>query len=157
MMNSSTTACQPDLEQFITFPFETDADYQQGLESILAGGVLDSTLDEGAKQEILLKTRVFYFNRTAGTSITIEEAREAERSRSSDATTAQSTESSLSSEDFVTSPDNPVLSFAELKELIESGNMAQIPNNKVIPDRLNDAAPSASTVTPRKKPWESDV
>lgn len=30
-----------------------------------------------------------------------------------------------------------VLSFAELKELIESGRVDQIPNNKHIPDKLN--------------------
>lgn len=35
-------------------------------------------------------------------------------------------------------PEEPrVLSFAELKELIESGRVDQIPNNKVIPEKLS--------------------
>lgn len=68
--------------------------------------------------------------------------------------------------------ENRVLTFAELKELIETGNVDKIPNNKIIPERLNvshldiafiaelvtpclqDAAPSESTATARKKPWE---
>lgn len=33
--------------------------------------------------------------------------------------------------------ESQVLTFAELKGLIESGNIALIPNNKIIPDRLN--------------------
>ena len=33
--------------------------------------------------------------------------------------------------------ENRVLSLAELKELIESGNMEKIPNNKIIPETLN--------------------
>ena len=33
--------------------------------------------------------------------------------------------------------ENRVLTFAELKELIESGNMDKIPNNKIIPETLN--------------------
>ena len=33
--------------------------------------------------------------------------------------------------------ENHVLTFAELKELIESGNVDKIPNNKIIPETLN--------------------
>lgn len=33
--------------------------------------------------------------------------------------------------------ENRVLTFAELKELIETGNVDKIPNNKVIPEGLN--------------------
>lgn len=35
------------------------------------------------------------------------------------------------------SEENRVLSFAELKELIESGNVDKIPNNKIIPEAIN--------------------
>lgn len=69
-----------------------------------------------------------------------------------------------------------MLSFAELKELIETGNVDKIPNNKIIPEGLNvmsfttalcatqfsftltmiqDAPPSQSTAPARKKPWET--
>jgi len=33
--------------------------------------------------------------------------------------------------------ENRVLTFAELKGLIESGNLDKIPNNKIIPETLN--------------------
>ena len=33
--------------------------------------------------------------------------------------------------------ENRVLTFAELKEFIESGNVDKIPNNKIIPEALN--------------------
>lgn len=36
-----------------------------------------------------------------------------------------------------TDEKNRVLTFAELKELIESGNVDKIPNNKIIPETLN--------------------
>lgn len=37
--------------------------------------------------------------------------------------------------------ENHVLTLAELKELIESGNMDKIPNNKIIPETLNVRLP----------------
>lgn len=49
-----------------------------------------------------------------------------------------------------------LLTFAELTMLIEQGKTDDIPNNKVIPDTLNDAPPSASIALVRKKPWEVD-
>ena len=33
--------------------------------------------------------------------------------------------------------ENRVLTLAELKELIESGDMDKIPNNKIVPETLN--------------------
>ena len=36
-----------------------------------------------------------------------------------------------------TTDENHVLTLAELKELIESGNIDKIPNNKIIPETLN--------------------
>jgi hypothetical protein len=33
--------------------------------------------------------------------------------------------------------DSQILSFAEIKELIETGRLDEIPNNKLIPDTLN--------------------
>lgn len=66
-----------------------------------------------------------------------------------------------------------VLSFAELKELIEQGKTDQIPNNRVIPNELSvrislgalilrsdmegtqKEIPSVSTAPARKKPWET--
>jgi len=53
--------------------------------------------------------------------------------------------------------ENHVLTFAELKELIESGNVDKIPNNKIIPEKLNDEPPSQSITPTKKKPWETSL
>lgn len=65
-------------------------------------------------------------SRITGQSITMEEAQECEQSSSQKA-----------SETTDNSDENRVLTFAELKELIETGNVDKIPNNKIIPEGLN--------------------
>ncbi|CAG7847376.1 SubName: Full=Uncharacterized protein {ECO:0000313/EMBL:CCA75179.1} [Serendipita indica DSM 11827] len=50
--------------------------------------------------------------------------------------------------------EEPVLTFAEIKHLIETGQAHLIPNNKVIPDKINDETPSRSIAPVRRKPWE---
>ena len=62
----------------------------------------------------------------------MDEAREYEHSRQAPATSQASSEPSLSNEG-----ETRILTFTELKELIESGKMDQIPNNKVISEALN--------------------
>lgn len=49
-----------------------------------------------------------------------------------------------------------LLTFAELTLLIQQGKTDNIPNNKVIPETLNDGPPSTSIALVRKKPWEAD-
>lgn len=70
--------------------------------------------------------------------------------------------------------EDRVLSFTELRALIESGKVDQIPNNKIIPEkftvrlsgfssayklkrrcRIQEEAPSQSTASVRRKPWEA--
>jgi hypothetical protein len=165
---TSTQETAPTIQQYASFPFDTDVDYQQGLESILAGGVLNSSTDEQAREEMLLKTRVFYFNRyvskkivnhwrprtafrITGNSLTIEEARQAESGNLDRALYSRSPDAQGHTEEA------PVLSFAQLKELIESEKIDQIPNNKLIPTGLNHAPASTSSAAPRKKPWETET
>ncbi|KIM41385.1 hypothetical protein M413DRAFT_445404 [Hebeloma cylindrosporum] len=138
------------LHLYGSYPFDTDETYQQGLASILGGGKLDPNSPEDLKEEMVRRTRVFYFNRITGSTITMDEAREYELSLLS--STSQSTKGVVEPNE-----EDRVLTFAELKELIETGNVDKIPNNKIIPERLNDAPPSESTATARKKPWETVV
>lgn len=69
--------------------------------------------------------------------------------------------------------EDVVLTFAELQELITTGRVDGIPNNKIIPGGLNvrcfpgissiiltviqEGQPSMSTAAVRKKPWEVAV
>ncbi|KAK7042500.1 MFS general substrate transporter [Favolaschia claudopus] len=125
------------------------SELKNGLQSILAGGALDNDPSEDIKEEILRRTRVFYFNRVTGHAITMEEAREFEHTQK-EAGVDVSSHSSTSNSDSATA----VLSFAKLQALIEAGKEDQIPNNKLIPDILNEDVPSASAAPVRKKPWE---
>ena len=65
-----------------------------------------------------------------GNNITVDDAREYEFLSKTYALSTSNSEQGNDSE-------SQVLTFAELKELIESGNIALIPNNKIIPNRLN--------------------
>lgn len=64
----------------------------------------------------------------------MDEAREYELS-SGDA--ARSTNHVLASSNDPADDETRVLTFAELKDLIESGRVDQIPNNKVIPEAFS--------------------
>ncbi|KAK2460823.1 hypothetical protein APHAL10511_007293 [Amanita phalloides] len=143
------------LRLYTSYPFDTDEAYKKGLESIMAGVTLASDSPTESRDDIERRARVFYFTRVTGQSITVEQAREAERIRSVGRETnlleTGTSESSPSKED---QQENYVLTFAELQELIAAGQVDAIPNNKAIPDELNEAPPSISATPIRKKPWE---
>lgn len=147
------------LEQYASYPFNTDEIYQQGLVDILTSDSFMNVISTEEREEILRRTRVFYFNKTSGNSITLDEAREYDQhsQKGSIATTPAAIVAPLPtslSDQTRNEEETRVLSFAELKELIEAGRLDQIPNNKVIPNDLNEAYPSSSTTPTRKKPWE---
>ncbi|KAH9830617.1 uncharacterized protein C8Q71DRAFT_361185 [Rhodofomes roseus] len=150
------------VEAFLAYSFSTDAVFQQGLESIVASGALEGKSEE-ERAVILRSSQVFYFNRAIGCSITMDEVNERERSRqlvpatnavnsnghSDDPAVALSTQQS--------DVEPRTLSFSELKALIEQGKTDQIPNNRQIPNELNQATPSQSTTGLRRKPWEAET
>ncbi|KAF8895873.1 hypothetical protein CPB84DRAFT_1244280 [Gymnopilus junonius] len=131
------------LKAYGSYPFSSDETYQQGVASLFAGGAVDPNAPAEVHEDVKRRTRVFYFNKITGNSITAEEVCDYEL------LLQQSLVERKPAED-----KDRVLTFAELKELIESGNVDKIPNNKVIPDVLNEAPPSQSTAPMRKKPWE---
>ncbi|KAK0469072.1 uncharacterized protein EV420DRAFT_1492339 [Desarmillaria tabescens] len=131
------------LQQFLEYPFETDETYQQGLAGILATDPSDA---------VLLNTRVFYFNRLTGSSITVADVlayRERPTPVSESAPTSNPPSTASESE------EPKILTFAQLKELIEAGKLDEIPNNKTISGELNSAPPSQSAASVRRKPWET--
>ncbi|KAG6812126.1 hypothetical protein H0H92_004240 [Tricholoma furcatifolium] len=155
------------LESYIAFPFASDEEYQQGLASLVAGGAMAGELNPEEKDEILRRTRVFYFNRSdgvyscasrlirkdrvTGNALSVEEVRNYECPQKGTQTQESTT---IRDEKDSTNDETRILTFAELQQLIESGKVDQIPNNKVIPELLNEAPPSQSTAPSRKKPWE---
>lgn len=145
------------LEQYTAYQFEQDTAYQQGLASIIAGGALNGDPSPEVRDEILRKTRIFYFNRITGNSITPEEALQAELKPKPTAqeTNAPVETNSTSAKPSAVSEEARVLTFAELQQLIESGRIDQIPNNKLIPEIMSSEAPSVSTTAVRRKPWET--
>ncbi|KZP22220.1 hypothetical protein FIBSPDRAFT_953063 [Athelia psychrophila] len=128
------------IQVFRSYPFSTDEGFQEGLASILMSGVLaDKTEDE---KELILKTaEVFYFNRQDIPTV----------EPSPDMGSSVSEHVVLTS----TGEESRTLTFSELKDLIEQGKTDDIPNNKIIPEAINDAPPSESVAPARKKPWEN--
>ncbi|KAH9064610.1 hypothetical protein EDB87DRAFT_1598359 [Lactarius vividus] len=123
------------------YSFADDQSYQAGLSTLYTSGALDGLSDK-TKEDLLRKSRVFYFNQAHGCNISESDAKQLEvedRRSASEVPTAQAARN---------------LTFAELQALIDQGKTDEIPNNKHIPDALNDAAPSQSSAPQRKKPWE---
>lgn len=108
---------------------------------------------EGDKEDLLLRSRVFYFNRwvqisyavpvianqsfsVAGSLLDVDDVRKHIQNAN-----LTSHPIVLPSEPSTAAPnaaeESRVLSFAELKELIEQGKTDQIPNNRVIPNELS--------------------
>jgi len=176
--SSENPAAAPSLVQhFLAYPFTTDQVYQQGLSAILTDDVLAGKSD-AEKAELRRRAELFYFNRIFGISLTLEDIQTYEATvasaqnqissaAGSDGTTAAYTGSEASTQQVGSEPhqyrggsegngaeEERALTFAELKVLIEEGKTDGIPNNKTIPDVINEASPSQSSVPVRKKPWE---
>ncbi|KAG1743737.1 uncharacterized protein EDB91DRAFT_224783 [Suillus paluster] len=141
------------LRSFFSFPFSSDEVYQQGLADLHAHDAL-SGRTEGEKAEVILRTQLFYFNRVTGQDVTAEDVRFHRDTANSQNFTENMDISRPSSK--YQDGETHLLTFAELTSLIEQGKTDSIPNNKVIPDTLNDAPPSTSIAPMRKKPWEVD-
>ncbi|KAG1903580.1 uncharacterized protein F5891DRAFT_946917, partial [Suillus fuscotomentosus] len=141
------------LRSFFTFPFSSDEVYQQGLADLLAHGALSGKTDS-ERVEIILRTQLFYFNRVAGQNLTVEDVRSHQNTMDIQNLTVTMDLSPPSSDSG--DGETRMLTFAELTMLIQQGKTDNIPNNKVIPETLNDAPPSTSIALVRKKPWEVD-
>ncbi|KAI0779045.1 hypothetical protein BD413DRAFT_464704 [Trametes elegans] len=145
------------LEQFASYPFAADDEYQKGVLGIIGSGMLQGKSEE-ERSEILLRSELFYFNRVKGTSLSLDDARKARQigllggAKQEPGITSATTTASASG----TGQGQHMLSFAQLKDLIEQGRTDEIPNNKTIPNVLSSAPPSESKVAPRKKPWEGN-
>ncbi|KAJ7201075.1 hypothetical protein GGX14DRAFT_658975 [Mycena pura] len=154
------------LQQYASYPFSADDEYQSGLATLLADGVLENNSADEIRDEILRRTRVFYFNRVTDHALSIDAVRDFELAQEAQGevlvnTATQSDPSPSLANTPVPAPataesEPAFLTFAQLQALIETGREDQIPNNKIIPEGLNDEAPSVPSVPVRKKPWEMD-
>ncbi|KAF9781268.1 hypothetical protein BJ322DRAFT_1111983 [Thelephora terrestris] len=132
-------------EAYNSFSFTTDQEYQAGLQRILSSDAFNNKSD-AEKENALRLSRVFYFNKVTGNSLTLEDA------LGFDSDLIRRTDQLHQTE---TGEEARTLTFAELKALIEQGKTDDIPNNKTIPNVLNEAPASESVGQIRKKPWET--
>ncbi|KAF8480018.1 hypothetical protein DFH94DRAFT_457336 [Russula ochroleuca] len=141
------------LTVYAAHSFENDSSYQAGLSTLYSSGAIDGLSGE-TKEDFLRRSRVFYFNQAYGCNISESDAKQLEEDR----TYAPSTPEGAVTQDQEVSPSTPesprTLTFAELQSLVEQGKTDEIPNNKHIPNIINEAAPSQSDAPQRKKPWE---
>ncbi|KIM33832.1 hypothetical protein M408DRAFT_18832 [Serendipita vermifera MAFF 305830] len=126
------------LDQLRAYDFEGDQDFKRGLQSILAR----TDMDASAKEQLVLKAKLFFFTKKTGLTVTMEEYLNSQKTNAPETNTeAQSATKELS--------------FAEIKHLIETNRADEIPNNKTIPDIVHSTLPSVSAAKPRSKPWEA--
>ncbi|KAF8553489.1 hypothetical protein OG21DRAFT_1523105 [Imleria badia] len=135
------------LDQFHSFPFSSDETFQQGLSGILAHQSTNQ-MGDNERSELILKTKVFYFNRISHEDV--QDCYTADFDRFHAQSGNECSQTSLGTD----RGEMRVLTFVELKSLIEQGKTDNIPNNKIIPDILNDGISSESTAPLRRKPWE---
>ncbi|KAH9968089.1 hypothetical protein BC827DRAFT_469159 [Russula dissimulans] len=132
--------------------FEDDQAYQAGLSTLYSSGALDGLSGE-AKEDLLRRSRVFYFNQANGHNISESDAKQVEEQHAR----VHSIQEVASGRTVFPDPgvETPkTLTFAELQALVEQGRTDDIPNNRHIPDAINEAPPSQSNAPQRKKPWE---
>ncbi|KIJ59867.1 hypothetical protein HYDPIDRAFT_161787 [Hydnomerulius pinastri MD-312] len=141
---------QKALDQFFSHPFSSDEAFQLGLSGILAHESMNGKSDK-ERSELILKSKLFYFNRTIGQNLTLEDV---QARSTADLQTPQSGDEYARTSSESQDGEMRTLTFSELKSLIEQGKTENIPNNKVIPDTLNDGTPSQSIAPVRMKPWE---
>ncbi|KAF9224690.1 hypothetical protein BS17DRAFT_778812 [Gyrodon lividus] len=140
------------LNQFYSYPFSSDEVFQQGLSGILAHESMNEMPDND-RLELILTTRVFYFNRATGHNLSLEDVQVHFTADLNGPPQNGNEHTQVSWE--ADEGETRKLTLTELKSLIEQGKTEDIPNNKSIPDTLNDATPSRSNAPLRKKPWEA--
>ncbi|KAF9073460.1 hypothetical protein BDP27DRAFT_1417282 [Rhodocollybia butyracea] len=137
------------LSEYLSYPFESDEHFKKGLSDIVAANSQD------VPDNLLRSMRVFYFNRTTGNSLSIEEVQAYGDSLLVNSTDSKDISNNTSATLSASNSHEPVLSLAQVQALIEAGKLDEIPNNKTIAGDLNAAPPTESTVPSRRKPWEA--
>ncbi|KAF2097468.1 hypothetical protein NA57DRAFT_58052 [Rhizodiscina lignyota] len=165
---SGVDAQQALFERLESYDWDNDAEFNQGLNAILA-----SNPPPEQAAEIILRARCFYFARKINASIDFDayKAWHATSQQSQRASTVTNGSS------FATSAENPSehgassapvqsvaqtpqgdapypTSFAQIVELITSGQ--PIPGIKDIPNTVLEGQQSESNKPKRRKPWEKD-
>ncbi|KAF8513721.1 hypothetical protein BU17DRAFT_95079 [Hysterangium stoloniferum] len=147
------------LYEFSTYPFEGDAVFQEGLQSIISAAQGKSS---GELEDIIGRAKTFYFARITGRKVTWENYLEWRKSHPlgpfpdppSDLPGTVPKSMVVDGSDI---GNTEVLSFQRITELIQTGQTHLIPNNKVIPDGLHNEPPTQSAQVARKKPWEREI
>ncbi|KDQ10473.1 hypothetical protein BOTBODRAFT_47000 [Botryobasidium botryosum FD-172 SS1] len=156
-------------KRFSAYDFASDETFQQGLSPIIrpvqeAGGSVD--------ENIIGRAKAFYFSKVTGQEISWDGYlawRETNglgaQQRSVPPSAAHSTHElepktadPSNSTGSVGMDDAPLpMSFTAIAQLINTGNLHLIPNNKLIPDGLNSQEPSKPQQKAPRKLWETAI
>ncbi|ORZ34083.1 hypothetical protein BCR44DRAFT_117154 [Catenaria anguillulae PL171] len=135
------SASPPAGPAFDDYDFASDAVFQAGLESILAG-----ITDASEKATATAKAKRFYYARIKGSSSTTP-------ANQATASPPQEAPEQLQVLDAESEALRYPPSFAEIVQMVAEGK--PIPGVREIPDKVADAPPSQAALKPRLKPWEA--
>ena len=153
-------------EQLEAYPWDADAEFQHGLQSILSSS---SSSDQA--EHLTLRAKCFYYARKTGTPVDFEAYKEwrersvvASNGLTIENLTPSSTQSARTSDDRNTplrhetsansnEPPAPYPNtFSQIVELISSGQ--PIPGIKEVPNTVLEGQASRAVAGKRRKPWE---
>ncbi|KZO91031.1 hypothetical protein CALVIDRAFT_568591 [Calocera viscosa TUFC12733] len=139
------------LEAFHAYPFDSDRDFQGGLQSIL-----DSAPPTADRVAIEANAKRFYFSRRTGIPLSASDLSSQPSSPSGDAQPLvdDDTEIHEAAPPSVDGAPYPP-TFAQLAELIQMDRMHLIPNNEIVPNTVLEGHASESTLPAPRKPWET--
>ncbi|ANB15200.1 hypothetical protein AWJ20_2824 [Sugiyamaella lignohabitans] len=149
-------ASASEFEAFDAYDFESDQQFQQGLNTLLTTA---DTADSVQRDSLVLKAKIFFYSKKTGTSIDFNEyeswKNEHNFENSSSTTNSDPNEPSTNRDNSAAgSTESYPLSYQAIVELIMSGK--PVPGIKQIPNTvLGETASSQHTAAERKKPWET--
>ncbi|KAF9168673.1 hypothetical protein DFQ26_002573 [Actinomortierella ambigua] len=154
------SAMQATFERFDSYDFDTDANFQAGLQSILTKQQ-DKTTEQ--QKEAVDNAKFFYFSRFVE-AFDLNEYKTWKQSPQQQQSTSTDNNDNSAAQESVASSAQPAQpagasseptypkSFQEICELIASGQ--PIPGIRQIPNNLAEGTPSETKLAPRQKPWE---
>ncbi|KIO30135.1 hypothetical protein M407DRAFT_242328 [Tulasnella calospora MUT 4182] len=147
--------------EFAAYRFHEDPEFLSGLASILGSADEAAQLSAEERAEKVGRAKAFYFSRLKGVEVTWDgylrysQPQETNSGVSNVTSTVEATDPPLDTRTDPALEEQRPLSFQQLSEMIATGNLTDVPFNRLIPEAISDQKPSDPATPARRKPWEN--